>query len=273
MDVHRNMEGLTLEDIEAAHLRDEEAQERYGVRYWRFFHNAETGDVYCLAEGPSAEACIEVHRAANGMEPDDIIPVDPVLVGSFLGKELTRPSGAALTLDGRPDSGLRTILFTDIVNSTRLTEELGDDVGLALIDVHDDIADAALQATGGRRVKHTGDGLMAAFTEANDAVTAAVKIQRDLAAYRSSRDALPLHARIGMNTGEPVAARGDLFGLAVNIARRICDLGDEGAVLVSESVRSSAETLGFPTEGLGEQALKGISHPVPVFRIEYEATA
>lgn len=273
MDVHRFTEEISLEDLEAAHLRDVEAQEQFGVTYSRFFHNAETGHVYCLAEGPSAEACVAVHLAANGMEPDQIIPVDPALVASFLGQELTRPSGAAVTLDGTPDTGIRTILFTDIVDSTRLTEQLGDDRGVALVRTHDDIVDGILASTHGRRVKHTGDGVMASFAEAADAVTAAVAMQRELADYRQADDALPLRIRVGINTGEPVAARGDLFGLAVNLARRVCDLGDADEILVSEIVRAAAAALGHATDDLGDHALKGITEPVRVHRVEWLATS
>lgn len=272
MDVHRNLQGFSLEDVEAAHLCDVEAQEQFGVRYTRFFHNADTGHVYCLAEGPDAEACVAVHRAANGKEPDDIIPVDPALVDSFMGQELTRPSGAALALDGKPDVGTRTILFTDIVDSTRLTEELGDDRGVALVQTHDDIVEAALDANHGRRVKHTGDGLMASFIEATDAVTASVTMQRELATYRQSDGALPLRIRVGVNTGEPVAARGDLFGLAVNTTRRICDTAEAEGILVGEIVRAAAKQLGYATVDLGAQTFKGISNPVHVHRVMWLAT-
>lgn len=272
MDVHRTLQGFTLEDVEAAHLRDVEAQERFGVKYTRFFHNADTGHVYCLAEGPDADACVAVHRAANGMEPEEIIPVDPALVDSFMGQELTRPSGAALTLDGKPDIGTRTILFTDIVDSTRLIEELGDDRGVALVQRHDDIVEAALAEAHGRRVKHTGDGLMASFTEQAGAVTASVTMQRELAAYRQDDHALPLRIRVGINTGEPVAARGDLFGLAVNTASRICDIADADGVLISEILRPAAEQLGYATVDLGGQTFKGISSPVRVHGVVWLTT-
>lgn len=271
MDVHRTFQGFSLEDIEAAHLRDVEAQEQFGVSYTRFFHNADTGHVYCLAEGPDAEACVAVHRAANGLEPDQIIPVDPSLVDSFLGQELTRPSGAALTWDGKPDVGARTILFTDIVDSTRLTAELGDDRGVALVEAHDDIVERALAGANGRRVKHTGDGLMASFEEPAAAVSAAVATQRELAAYRQGDGALPLRVRIGIHTGEPVAARGDLFGLAVNTARRICDAGAEEGILISDIVRPAAAGLGHDTVDLGDQTFKGISDPVRVHRVMWLA--
>lgn len=270
MDVHHGLDALSLEDIEEAHLRDVEAQERFGVTYTRFFHNPDSGHVYCLAEGPSAEACIAVHREANGMEPDQIIPVDPSLVDGFLGQEMTRPSGAALTLDGTPDGGSRTILFTDIVDSTRLTATLGDAGSVALVAAHDDIVEGALAAADGRRVKHTGDGLMASFVSPADAVRASVAMQEELAAYRQRDDALPLRVRVGINTGEPVAARGDLFGLAVNTARRICDAGAEDGILVADSLRPLAHELGHDTIDLGTQHLKGIADPVRIHRVVWQ---
>lgn len=270
MDVHHNLGGSTLADIEHAHLRDVEAQARHGVQYLRFFHDADGGEVYCVAEAPSAEACVAVHVEANGMRPDRIIPVAPIVVDGFLGGGETTPAGTVVDPEtGEPDTGTRTIMFTDIVASTRLTVELGDRGGVALVVEHDRLAREQLILHNGRQVKHTGDGLMASFRSGVDAVACAVDLQRRLAEYRQTPDALPLQVRIGLNTGEPVAAHGDLFGIAVNVSRRLCDDAAPDEILVSDIVAGLVERSSHPVEPLGERSFKGLAEPMAVHRIRW----
>ncbi len=74
--------------------------------------------------------------------------------------------------------GIRTVLFTDIVGSTALTQELGDEDAMELVHLHDKIVRAALESSDGREVKHTGDGIMASFVSAAAAIKCAAQIQR-----------------------------------------------------------------------------------------------
>ena len=76
MDHHRNVEGLSAEAVAEAHRQDLEIQDRYGVKYHRYWYNKETGDVFCLAEAPSKEAAETVHREAHGLVADEIIEVE-----------------------------------------------------------------------------------------------------------------------------------------------------------------------------------------------------
>ena len=268
MDLHQGKEGRTLADIEEAHLRDVEAQGRYGVNYISFFHDEASGAVYCVAEAPDAEACVAVHVEAIGDPPDAIIPVEPVMLDKFFGTQPPSPTGVMLRPGGEPDPGVRTVMFTDIVDSTRLTDELGDETGVRLVHVHDRIVEDRLADADGNKVKHTGDGLMAAFASCDDAVACAVGVQEDLADYREGDHALPLEVRIGLHVGEPVAAHGDLFGLAVNIARRICDAGGPGDILISEAVRQQLRT-NVALDALGPHDFKGVRQPVEVCRIRW----
>jgi hypothetical protein len=75
MDVHNKVEGLTAEAVAGAHQKDLEIQDRYGVKYIRYWFNEQTGRVYCLAEAPDKEAAIRVHREAHGLLADDILEV------------------------------------------------------------------------------------------------------------------------------------------------------------------------------------------------------
>ena len=75
MDIHHQVEGLTPEAVADAHERDLEVQGKHGVRYLKYWYNAETGKVFCLAEAPSREAFEAVHREAHGIVADEIIEV------------------------------------------------------------------------------------------------------------------------------------------------------------------------------------------------------
>ncbi|UCC85638.1 MAG: DUF4242 domain-containing protein [Anaerolineales bacterium] len=75
MDIHHKVEGLTAEAVTEAHRRDLEVQEKYGVKYLRYWYDEGTGRVFCLAEAPSKEAAEAVHREAHGLAADEIVEV------------------------------------------------------------------------------------------------------------------------------------------------------------------------------------------------------
>ena len=160
-------------------------------------------------------------------------------------------------------SGMTAILFADIVDSTALTERLGD---AAFRDKARDL-DAALRAIirdhEGTPIagKLLGDGVLATFASARQAMEAA------LACGRAGDDAgLPLH--LGLHAGDVIREEGNVFGGAVNIASRISGLSAPGEVLVSDTVRSLARTsAGVTFEDAGERVLKGVSEPVRVWRV------
>ncbi len=117
------------------------------------------------------------------MMAEKIIEIQPELAEGFLGGLETNAAGAVILPGGGADArdpGIRTVLFTDVVNSTTLTQSLGDEAALALLGVHDTIVRDALSAIGGREIKHTGDGIMACFISPAGAVRCAIQIQREL---------------------------------------------------------------------------------------------
>ena len=154
--------------------------------------------------------------------------------------------------------GLRTLLFTDLESSTALTQSLGDAKAQEVLDGHDAAVRAALEAHGGEEVKHTGDGIFAAFTSAVSAVEAALQIQRELAGAE-------VRVRVGLNAGEPIAKDDDYFGSAVQLAARVCDRAEPGQVLVSNVVKELCTGKLFQFEDQGEATLKGFPEPVQLF--------
>ena len=160
---------------------------------------------------------------------------------------------------------LTTILFTDITGSTALTQRLGDAKAQELVRAHNTIVREALAAHGGSEIKHTGDGIMAAFPTASGALECAIAIQRAVAARVDS--SLAVH--IGLNAGEPVAEERDLFGTAVQLARRICDTAEGGEILAADVVRQLAAGKDFLFADRGEVALRGFEDPVRLYEVRW----
>lgn len=76
MDIHKGLEGLTEEAVAGAHEKDLEIQEKYGVKYLKYWFNKEDGTVFCLCEAPDKEAAEAVHREAHGLLADEIVEVE-----------------------------------------------------------------------------------------------------------------------------------------------------------------------------------------------------
>jgi adenylate cyclase len=163
---------------------------------------------------------------------------------------------------------LRAVMFVDVVDSVRLVH--ADPEG-AVVRWRDFTAAAAsedIASRGGRLVKTTGDGMLAEFDSAADAVEAALAMQER--AERVSASLTPLlriGLRIGINFADVIADEVDLYGDAVNLAARLMALGSANEVIVSAAVRDRlTDGLGVRIEDLGERKLKGIERPVRAFR-------
>ncbi len=76
MDIHKDVEGLTVDAVIGAHEKDLEAQEKHGVKYLKYWFNEDSGNIFCLVEAPSKEAAAAVHREAHGLVADEIIEVN-----------------------------------------------------------------------------------------------------------------------------------------------------------------------------------------------------
>jgi predicted ATPase/class 3 adenylate cyclase len=159
-------------------------------------------------------------------------------------------------------------LFTDLESSTRLWERHPETMKGAMAR-HDAILRGAIGAHGGTIVKQTGDGLLAVFSEADDALAAALQAQLGFEA-ESWEDTGPLRVRIGIHRGEGQFRAGDYYGSAVNRAARIMSAGHGGQVLVSGPVATLlAGSLpdGASLRDLGEHRLKDLAGPEQLFQL------
>lgn len=271
MDIHHNLDA-TLDAVAQAHVSDLEAQEKHGVKYLKYWFNPEARTVCCLVEGPNKEACAAVHREAHGLVADKIIDVESQMVEAFLGGGKESDIGAAVWPDGTVDGGFRTVLFTDMIDSTSLTQRLGDEIAMRLVRRHDAVIRDALAACSGREVKHTGDGIMASFASASRAIECAITIQRALAAHNEQTPDQPIHVRVGLNAGEPVSEKQDLFGAAVQLARRVCDSADAEGIFVSNVVRDLCIGKPFSFRDRGQAELKGFPEPVRLYEVVWRTS-
>jgi class 3 adenylate cyclase len=265
MDIH-DAPGAKLDDVAAAHHADEALQDRYGVTYHRYWFNEAQGKIFCLCSAPSAELANRVHAEAHGLLASKIIEVDPEIADGFLGGTEISPGGAAMFPGGEQhDTGVRSVLFTDIVDSTGITQRYGDDVAMECVRLHDSVVRAALAEFHGREVKHTGDGIMASFASAANAVRCAARIQARLQAHEPAPVALQV--RIGISAGEPVEQNQDLFGSTVQLAARLCAAASPAQSLVSSAVAELCIGKGLDFDYVGERELKGFAHPVRVHAV------
>jgi class 3 adenylate cyclase len=120
----------------------------------------------------------------------------------------------------------------------------------------------ALSASGGREVKHTGDGIMASFVSPAAAVRCAMQIQRELAKHAETNPERSLKVRVGAAAGEPVEQHNDLFGSTVQLAARLCAHAQPEQILVSNVIAELCLGKGLSFEDLGEVSLKGFDSPV-----------
>ena len=271
MDIHNLDEGTTPEDVAKAHAKDMETQRKYGVEYTKYWVNETGRKVFCLAHAPSAEAAEQVHREAHGMIPEKIIEVEPDVAEVFLGGTETNPAGAVLlpgAAENERDPGIRTVLFTDVVNSTTLTQSLGDEAALAVLGVHDSIVRNALSESGGREAY--GDGIMASFVSAAAAVRCAIQIQRELDKHAQANPEHQLQVRVGAAAGEPVEQNNDLFGSTVQLAARLCTHAQPEQILVSNAIAELCIGKGLLFEDVGEVTLKGFGSPVRAHAVAWK---
>lgn len=260
MDVHRNLTAQP-EDIAIAHSMDVQVQSKYNVRYTRYWHNQESGCVYCLVEAPSIIEAIRVHKEAHGLVADQLIEVTMEQVDAFLGAQKPTHSGT----DSK-DGGFRVVMFTDIAGSTAMAGQLGDRQFHEILKTHNALIREALHRHAGTEIKHVGDGIFASFPSVSQALECAVAIQKAFAA-RNAAGGQPLNVRVGLSAGEPVEDHKDLFGTTVNLAARICAFARPDGILTSNVVRELCFGKSFVFSDIGEVELKGFAQPLRLHEV------
>jgi len=166
-------------------------------------------------------------------------------------------------------SGTLTMMVTDIVDSTRLAETLGDRRWITVLGRHNELVRAEVARHGGTEVKAQGDGFLVVFPSARRAILAAIGVQQAISRDPLHPDA-PVAVRIGLHTGEIVDVDGDVLGQNVVVAVRIADRAGPGEIMVSGLTRDLTASGGDLTFGPGDEVeLKGLSQPWRVHRVSW----
>jgi class 3 adenylate cyclase len=162
--------------------------------------------------------------------------------------------------DVADDRVLATVLFTDIVDSTRRAAEMGDRDWHALLDAHDAVVRAQLTRFRGREVNTSGDGFLAMFDGPQRAIRCAMAI-------RDAVQALGIEVRAGLHTGECEVRGDDIGGIAVHIGARVSALAGPNDVLVSSTLRDLVIGSGLEFEDRGAHTLKGVPSEWRLFAV------
>jgi class 3 adenylate cyclase len=153
-------------------------------------------------------------------------------------------------------------MFTDIVGSTNIAEERGNESWERLLRWHDDTLRASVAKAGGVVVNSTGDGFFVAFETAGQAIDCAIAIQRELSGSR-----FPISVRIGLHSAEASRRGDDYSGIGVHVAARVAALAGAGQILAT--TETLAEAGDRAAADAHEVAVKGVSRPVEVASVDW----
>src|SRR6185295_1020835 len=178
------------------------------------------------------------------------------------------------TQSAGPHTGTATILFTDLVGSTGQRAQLGEEAAETVRRTHDRLLADAIALHHGQVTKSVGDGIMATFPGAADAVGAAVAIQQGIDGHNRRATGTPLAVRVGISLGDVAWEQGDCFGTPVIEAARLCAVAEGGQILAADLVRLTARGRGGHTfTAIGPVALKGLPEPVVACAVAWEPLA
>ncbi|MEX2236219.1 MAG: protein kinase [Dehalococcoidia bacterium] len=168
--------------------------------------------------------------------------------------------------------GIVTIMFTDMVGSTRQRVVSGDDFAQEVMRDHNRLVRDAVRKHEGFEVKSGGDGFMFVFSSSRKALEAAIQIQRQIDAHNRDNPSKPIVIRIGLNAGEAIREENDFFGLAVVLAARIEAKAGAHEILVSDVLRNFVGNMGgFRFDDRGRVRLKGLDGTHRLFALQWQS--
>jgi class 3 adenylate cyclase len=162
------------------------------------------------------------------------------------------------------------ILFTDIVDFTSTHQDRGDNWMMRILNAHNDAVREGLHVTGGREIKHTGDGIMASFQSVKDALDAAIIAQRKINEFNIAHESERFEVRVGISYGEPVHIGGDLFGTPVNKAARVLSNTHGEEIAMSSEAWLEAKSYGYTAKETTGVEFKGFDGIHSLFKINWK---
>jgi len=271
MDRHY-IEDATRQAITNAHEKDLAIQDKHNCKFLTYWFDEERHTSFCLIEAPSKVALQNAHNEAHGSVPHEIIEVEPSIVEAFLGR-VKDPEPVKPQVEPHIDSAFRTIVFTDLKDSTLMSTMFGDAKAMHLLRVHNALTRNVLREHKGNEVKHTGDGFMASFNSVSDAARCTIAIQLAFETYNQENPNEELYVRIGVTAGEPIEESGDLYGKAVNLAARLCAHAEPGQIIVAELVHDLCNDEVVSFSNVGNITPKGFVEPIRIYEVHWQKVA
>ena len=215
MDFHKEVVA-TMEEVVKAHVSDLVTQEKFGVKYHKYWMNLEAGTVYCLIEGPDKESCEAVHQLTHGKTACAIVEVDPNFFKLFMGNGHFLDNGPMLNPKNIIDLGYRNILAITTYCTIKKRNEIQELIRPAIAKQN------GREARWPLRQMH-----IYIFDSTIEAISCANEIQ--LVAKGSQS----LRLKIGLSAGQPVTENDEFFGAAIKLAHRLSLLANDGQILIS----------------------------------------
>ena len=169
---------------------------------------------------------------------------------------------------------LSAILYADVAGYSRLTGE-DEERTHRVLSANLDLFSKTIRSHNGKVVHYAGDAILAEFSTVSEALNCAVEVQRQLLNHDDETSDKPtVQFRVGINLGEVIVDRDDIYGDGVNIAARLESLADAGGICISESVFAAiGKKLPLEYEFMGEQSVKNIAEPVRAYRVMFLPSA
>ena len=235
MDRH-DIRGVTAQQVAAIHQQDLKIEHKYGCRALTYWFDERRGTAFCLIEAPERDAVVKMHGEAHGQVPNRIIEVEDRLVELFLGR--IQDPETVLT-DGPSDypvfedTAFRILMVIQIRNESRLKAGMGMKKALELIKEFNALVHSEIRKHNGRRAERAGRGGIATFTSPHEAVECAAGISEMIDQFNHGTGVQPIEVVMGLAAGEPVTDSDTLFGETIQLAGRLCLIGEEADVRIN----------------------------------------
>ncbi len=230
MDRHE-VPGTTAKALAEAHRLDLDIQDNYGCKALTYWFDENKGIVFCLIEAPDKKAVEEMHRNSHGLIPNQIIEVQGNIVELFLGRILD-PVVSDKTDEFEHfinETAFRTIMYIDFkypwIQLPSKRNELSAIISELIIKYN------------GREVKYIYNGQMASFISTANSVDCAVEIINKVNLLKKNDETITC-VSIGLSTGAPVTDKGDFFGEAIILAKRLCEIAGDEQIFITSAVKN-----------------------------------
>ncbi len=217
MDYHKHVKA-TFDEKVMAHMLDLKIQDKYSVKYHKWWTNPEEGTIYCLIEGPDKQSCEAVHKESHGQSACSIIEVDPAFFNTVMGNGHHIDYGPMLHSNGAVDLGYRTVLMTALHFQNQNSEY--EERILKIIS-------SIVNNWNGREARlHFSPCFIGVFNSPDQAIQCAQDIQTGLSKQ-------PIEFKIGICTGQPVTENDGFFSDTIKLAQRLCVVLSNGQIGIS----------------------------------------